>query len=192
MDPLSVAASVAGLMQAGAKVIGLLSTAVDAPSTARNVLVEVEALHGIFHQLSDFIAHIDEHSDAQTSSTYVPHLVITLTGCVCTFSELDAELASLNTDGGDGPKSELGAWDRVKWASKEQDIAKILRNLQMHKSSLNLFLSVYTRWPPTLEAACLPKCSLIPDQRVRTGDPKGHGRTEAALGESIAGERRPR
>ncbi|KAI5845937.1 hypothetical protein BZA05DRAFT_142611 [Tricharina praecox] len=109
MDPLSVTASVAGLLQAAAKVIGFLSSAADAPSTVRNVLTEVQALNGIFHQLSDFINHFDEQSMAQKSKISVEHLVITLTGCVCTFSELDAELENLKTDEVTGPKSGLGA-----------------------------------------------------------------------------------
>ncbi|KAI5850887.1 hypothetical protein BZA05DRAFT_399098, partial [Tricharina praecox] len=144
MDPLSVAASVAGLLQAGAKVIGFLSTAIDAPSTVRNVLAEVQALHGIFRQLDDFIVNFAQQSMTRKSRIAIDDLVVILTGCVCTFSELDGELKGVKTDYAYGTKHQLGAWDRVKWAAKDQDIAKILRNLQMHKTSLSLLLSVYT------------------------------------------------
>ncbi|KAI5850901.1 hypothetical protein BZA05DRAFT_453445, partial [Tricharina praecox] len=75
MDPLSVAASVAGLLQAGAKVIGFLSTAIDAPSTVRNVLAEVQALHGIFRQLDDFIVNFAQQSMTRKSRIAIDDLM---------------------------------------------------------------------------------------------------------------------
>jgi len=142
MDGISVATSVMGLLQVGAKVIGFLSSVADAPSTARNVLAEVQALHAIFRQLDDFIVDFTQQSMTRKSRIYVEDLVCTLTGCVCTFSELDKELESLKTDDSDG--SQFTAWNSMKWATKDQGLATILRNLQMHKTSLSLMLSVYT------------------------------------------------
>ena len=146
MDALSVTASVAGLLQVAAKVISVLSSAVDASATARNVLAEVESLLGIFRQLDDFVVNFADQSMARKSRIYVDDLVVALTGCVCTFSELDRELEGLRMDDGahGALKNRFGAWRSVKWAVKDQDIAKILRNLQMHKTSLNLLLSIYT------------------------------------------------
>jgi len=142
MAALSVVASVAGLLHIGAKVIEFLSTAADAPSTARNVLAEVKALDNIFRQLEEFIDNFADQSMAGKSRINVEDLVVTLTGCVCTYSELDRELERLRTD--DDPRSRFGIWDSGKWAANDSDIAKILRNLQMHKASLNLLLSLYT------------------------------------------------
>ena len=147
MEGLSVAASIAGLLQVGAKVISFLSTAADAPTTARNVLSEIRALHVIFRQLQNFITHFTEQSMSRKSRIYVDDLVITLTGCVCTFSELDKELECLRTEGdeaGNRDDPQFSTWDRVKWAAKEQSLLRMLENLQMHKNSLTLLLSIYT------------------------------------------------
>ncbi|KAF8241347.1 hypothetical protein K440DRAFT_478712, partial [Wilcoxina mikolae CBS 423.85] len=140
MDCLSVAASVTGLPQVGANVISFLFSMADAPSTARTVLHKVHTLHAIFRQLDDFIVHFTKHSMARKSRIHVEDLVGTLTGCVCACFELDKVLECLNTD--DGDESRFTAWDSVKWAAKDQEIASILRNLQMHKTSLSLMLTV--------------------------------------------------
>ncbi|KAF8544534.1 ankyrin repeat-containing domain protein [Trichophaea hybrida] len=95
VDGLSVAASVAGLTQLAAKVIGFVSTVADAPIIARNVHAEVRAFQAIFDQLQDFITNFSEGDETRK---YVDQLIATLTGCVCSFSELDKELESLKTE----------------------------------------------------------------------------------------------
>ena len=144
MDGLSIASSVTGLLQAGERVIGLLCTMVDAPSTARDVLAEVHALQAIFRQLDGFISAPNQQSTARKSRIQLHDLVVTLIDCVNTFSELDVELKELGaTDRGtDGVT--LTTWERAKWAVKDKDIAKILKRLQMHKASLGLMLSIYS------------------------------------------------
>jgi hypothetical protein len=145
MDGLSVAASVVGLVQLSAKVIDVISTfistAAEAPKTARSVLTESKALQAIFHQLQDFILNSAEEIDDR-ESIYVEPLVATLTGCVCSFSELEKVLESLNTKPDGGFLFRL--WDSAKWALKDVDIGRILGDLQKHKSSLNLMMTAIT------------------------------------------------
>jgi len=141
-DGLSIAASVAGLIHVAEKVIRFISTMTDASSTTRSVLAEVHAFHAIFHQLQDFISNFSEGSEARKSRIYVDQVVTILAGCVCAFSELEKELETLKTDG--SSSSGLNAWDSAKWARKYQNLGRILAELQRHKSSLNLMLSVYT------------------------------------------------
>ena len=136
MDFLSVASSVAGLLLAAGKVIGFLCTMVDAPSTARDVLAEVQALQAIFRQLDSFISAPNQQSAARKSRIQLHDLVVTLTDCVTTFSELEVELKKLGAAD--------STWEKTKWAVKDKDIAKILRRLQMHKASLGLMLSIYS------------------------------------------------
>ena len=138
MDALSVAASVAGLLQASDRVICLLSGMVDAPSTVRDVLTEVHALKAILRRLNGFVLAPSQQSTARKSRIQLCDLVITLTDCVNTFSELDVELGGLGVAGTGGVT--LTAWERVK----DKDIAKILKHLQMHKASLGLMLSIYS------------------------------------------------
>lgn len=143
MEPISLVTVVPGLLKICAEFIAFISTAVDAPSTARDVVAEVQAMLGIFRLLNNFIVHFDEQSVDQKSRIRADDLLFVLTDCVCTFSKLDKVLGSLKTDV-DNPKSTFSAWDRLKWAAKDGDIAKILQRFQSQKTSLNTLLSVHT------------------------------------------------
>ena len=114
---------------------------VDAPSTARDVLAEVQALQAIFRKLEGFISAPNEQSAARKSRIQLHDLVLTLTDCVTTFSELEVELGELGA-GTNGVT--LTTWERTRWAVKDKDIARILRHLQMQKASLGLMLSIYS------------------------------------------------
>jgi len=146
MDGLSIAASVAGLLQVAAKVVNVISRAAEIremPSVVRNVLAEAYALQAIFHHLQDFILNFaDGNHDDRKSMIYLEHLVATLTGCVCAFDQLEMVLEGLNANL--DVSSSLGLWDSAKWALKNQDLGRVLGDLQNHKSSLNLMLSIVT------------------------------------------------
>ncbi|KAI5781264.1 ankyrin repeat-containing domain protein [Geopyxis carbonaria] len=148
MDGLSVAASLAGLLQLSAKVISLLSTMKDAPSLAENVYREVVALKAIFHQLQEFISQSPTTSEGQGGMIHVDHIVVTLTGCVCAFGELERELEDLELNPSKrepGIKGwTLNAWDRAKWAQKDSNIRRIIGDLERIKSSLNMMVTIYT------------------------------------------------
>ena len=145
MDGISFASSVAGLVLAAGKVIGFLSSMVNAPSTARGVLAEAQALQAIFRQLVGFTSAPNQQSGARLSRIQLHDLILILTGCVRTFSELDEELKGLGGADYQGADSvALTKWERAKWAAKDGGIAKILRHLQMHKVSLGLMLSIYS------------------------------------------------
>jgi len=145
MDLISVAASVAGLLQVGAKVIGFLSSVADAPTFVRHVLTEVRALRIIFRRLQTFIANSGSYDQDHASQVDIDDLVAILTGCVCSFSELDDVLDGCDSGSGDANGPRLNLWDRARWATKEQDLIRILRILQSHKTSLSLLLSMLVR-----------------------------------------------
>ncbi|KAI5842789.1 hypothetical protein BZA05DRAFT_190640 [Tricharina praecox] len=103
MESLTITAAVVGLLRVAPVIIRLLSGVTDAPSTVRNVLIEVSALHAIFLQLENFVVTFAEQNTDRKSRIYVEDLMVTLTGYVCAFSELDMELGGLGTAGdGDG------------------------------------------------------------------------------------------
>jgi len=141
MDGLSVASSVAGLIQLSGKIISIISATAVASSTARSVLAKAHGFQGILTQLQVFITNFEEESDDQRSMIYVEQLVATLTDCVCAFSELDRVLESLNKK---VAGSRLGLWDSAKWALKDSDIGRILGELQKHKNSLALMMMIIT------------------------------------------------
>jgi hypothetical protein len=136
MDGLSVAASVAGLLQVTAKVIDFFSTMMGASTIAQNVLAEAKALQAIFHQLQHFILDFADGTDNRRSMIIIDQLVATLTGCVCVFNNLEQVLDGLNIGG------QVCLWDSAMWAWKDQDLTRILGDLQKHKSSLNLMLTI--------------------------------------------------
>ncbi|KAF8541759.1 hypothetical protein BDD12DRAFT_979420 [Trichophaea hybrida] len=142
MDGLSVAASIAGLVQIASTVVNFISGMADASTTARSVLAEAQALQPIFHHLQDFILDFAEESDDQRSMIYVDDLIAILTGCVCTFTELERILDSLTANDHSG--SVVSPRARIKLAFKDKDLNRIFGDLQKHKSSLNLMLMIIT------------------------------------------------
>ena len=142
MEPISFAASIIGLIESGKKITGFISSMADAPQTAQNVHREVLTLQTIFRQLQGLVSDRGQQSISREERIYLDDLVATLTGCVCVFSELDGALESLGVQD-DTFHQNLTAWDKTKWAVKEESIEKSLRNLQMNKISLQWMLTIY-------------------------------------------------
>lgn len=140
MDGLSVAASVAGLLQVGVKVIGFLSDVADAPTVVRSVLAEVQSMEIIFRQLERFVYHFGDYDQHRVSRIDIDGFVTILTGCVCTFSEIDLLLDTCNV--GENDTTRLNLWGRARWVAKEPDLKRMLGSLQSYKSSLTLFFSM--------------------------------------------------
>ena len=138
MDPLSVSASIAGLLAVAAAVTGMLNTAVRASKFAESVLFEVADIRICLHQLQSFIDGTKVASQSRKSLIMVEDLVVILTRCVTTFSDLESSVRSLKTD---HPESVL---HKIRWALKEPSISKLLARLQSSKVSLNTLLSIFT------------------------------------------------
>ena len=147
MEPISVAASVWGVLGAAERIIGFFSSITDAPNTAANVLTECRALNAIFTQVNDFISDQDQQSTARKSRISLNYLVAALTGCVTAFSELDRVLRGLGATMNDSDSNnyQFTFFDKLKWKVKEKNIEKTLRDMQMHKSSLNFMVLIYSR-----------------------------------------------
>ncbi|KAF8244439.1 hypothetical protein K440DRAFT_636109 [Wilcoxina mikolae CBS 423.85] len=136
MDPLSVCASIAGLLTLSGNLITLLSdfksTVRDAPRLAAHVLGEIEALRERFIHLQNFIENPPDTSDRLE----VGNLIVTLSACVLIFSELGRSVEGCRLE------QKLDLWDRRKLVGRETEIRKILGELVQSKTSLNLMLSV--------------------------------------------------
>ncbi|TLD26935.1 hypothetical protein PspLS_05195 [Pyricularia sp. CBS 133598] len=141
-DPLSVAASVVGLITAAAQVSQVLteviSKARSAPDECHKARNNVNDISGILGQLQLFLNGVSRAPRSRTSLIMVDHVVVTLAACVTTFSELDALAASLQSD------VEMSMLDRLRWVSKEKQINNVLVRLESHKSSLTLMLTILT------------------------------------------------
>lgn len=136
MDPLSVAASVVGLATAAERITTLLydfiNSANDAPGLVRDVMAEVNSVNSVICGLQTFLRGNTPRgsgSREREAMITVENLVVTLTGCVHTFSELSTEVNSLEF--------------REGWGVKEEIMSRLFQRLQTHNSSLTLMLAIF-------------------------------------------------
>lgn len=136
MDPLSTAASIAGLLLAGGKVSGLLQSIADAPSISQIVCVEIQHFVVVLAQLQPFIMGSSSADQSRRSMMEVQRIQVILASCMLTFSELQAAIDSL------GQRSTLRG--RMGWVLAESSITELVQRLRDHKGSLTLILTVLT------------------------------------------------
>ena len=157
-DPLSIAAGVVGIITAAAQISSLLisfaKASKDAPQQARIVATEVNETSGILSHLQSFLLGEEFSDRSRTSLLKVDQVVIIVSGCVLTFSELEKLLDELKV-------ADLAVLDRMKWGRKETDIAELIQRLQNHKASLSLMLNI-------LNGFVLEASYLVSDARIIT------------------------
>ncbi|KPI39131.1 uncharacterized protein AB675_4698 [Cyphellophora attinorum] len=137
-DPLSVSASVIGLLTAGVAITKTLNDVVqqykDVPKFSKSVQQEVTNITAALELLHPYLDQKARASSDRKALIQVEHVVTTLTGCVITYSDLQALLDTLHQD----PKR---AFDKLKWVRREKQISALVSDLQYHKSSLTLILT---------------------------------------------------
>ncbi|KAL6719635.1 hypothetical protein ACLMJK_001556 [Lecanora helva] len=142
MDPLSIAASFVGITTAAVQVSHVLkrfiSSAKDAPSSARAVRMELKGINACLRQLEGFLMGKEEASRSRRSLIMIEQIVVVFTDCVSTFSELEQTLETLQEG------EHMGLIDRMKWSLKETTISKILARLHSCKTSLDIMLTILT------------------------------------------------
>ncbi|KAL8933027.1 MAG: hypothetical protein Q9216_006556 [Gyalolechia sp. 2 TL-2023] len=142
MDPLSIAASIVGLCVAAVQVNSLLKSFIDtsksAPASARHVLTEVTGIYVCLNQVEAFLSGRRQSPSSRKSLVMIEKVIIVFTDCVSLFSELEQILESVKTGGS------MRVIDRVKWASKEKAILRLLARLQASKTSLTMIFGILT------------------------------------------------
>lgn len=155
-DPLSIAASVAGLLTITAQIAtgakALYTGVKEAPQSIAKIEQEMDDLHMIFCQVQMFLIGAKRHNPSRLTMVSLHHLMATLSGCVLVCSNLDrklSEVAGLEGKAAFGNSSSAaesaGSYflTRVRWALwKEAEAAEIIDDLQRHKLSLNLMLNI--------------------------------------------------
>jgi hypothetical protein len=140
MDPLSVMASVIGLMTAARSVSSVLlvvkSSMKDAPQMVNHILSEIKEVEISLSAIQKFLMGITSAPRRRIALIQLDQLIATLTEAVLTFSELEAIVTPLAS------KSNAPALERLRWALKEDKISSIMQRLQRHKSSLSLMLNI--------------------------------------------------
>lgn len=142
MDPLSISAGIVGLLTAAAGITnvvgGLINSANGAPDSVRHVLTEVTGISTCLDKLQAFLLGTREVPRSRATMLMVEQVVVTLTGCITAFSDLEKTLDPLKSS------QPIRVMDRMRWALKEQSIGRILGRLQVTKASLNLMLTTLT------------------------------------------------
>lgn len=141
-EPLSVAASIVGLLTAAAKASQVIADVVkragNAPGACERLKSQIDDFRGILSHLQLYVCGASKPHRSRRSLIMIDQIVTTLVACVQTFSELDNFVKVLDTD------EKSGVLDRLRWISKEEELSKIVSQLQMHKASLILMLTILT------------------------------------------------
>lgn len=116
----------------------LVSKSKSAPKDMQRVKSTCDTIRAVLLQLQMLLLGRARVDRDRTSLILVDQVVITLSACVTTFSELDVFVGTLHSD------SELGLMDRIRWATKTKTIQEHLQKLEMHKSSLTLMMTILT------------------------------------------------
>jgi cell division control protein 24 len=145
MDPLSVAASIAGLLSAAAsisKVMGpYVAAARDTPQIAHHVNSEVQAASIILSALQSLANNMASVSIQRAALVDVDQVVAVLTSGVFVFSDLEASVGTLPLPDSSSI-SRLALRSRFQWARKETEFTALLSRLQSFKSSISLILDI--------------------------------------------------
>jgi len=142
MDPLSVSMAIVGLLKVAidisTTITNLVAKSKAAPKEIHNVRSTVDTIKSVLQQLQLLLLGRVKVNQQRTSLILVDQVVITLSACVATFSELDVFIGTLDSD------NNLGILDRIRWASKTSTIKEFFEKLEMHKSSLTLMMTILT------------------------------------------------
>jgi hypothetical protein len=142
MDPLSVTASIVGILAAAAKVgellQGTISSAKDAPRVLVSLASEVQQVRAALSSLQTLLADLSSTQSHRTALIQIDQLIVTLTDSVLTFSELETAIAPFVAP--EGAKVPLRA--RLRWLWAEDSCNKIVDRLQRQKTTISLILNV--------------------------------------------------
>ncbi|KAF5985083.1 Rho guanine nucleotide exchange factor scd1 [Fusarium coicis] len=143
-DPLSVAASIAGLISITVEAVKFLSPYVSAaketPQVAAHVYSEVQSTQVILMGLQSLTKNLGSVNIQHAALIGVNQVVAVLTDGVLLYSELHKELQSLWTK---DSVEKVPLRGRLQWVWKESAFVTLLNRLQSFKSSMTLVLMIF-------------------------------------------------
>lgn len=146
-DPLSVAASIAGLLSAAGSVLKVLgpyiAAARDTPKIAAEVNGELHATTIVLSALQTLASNMESVSARRAALVRVDQAVAVLTNGVLNFSEIEASVGSLSL--AEPYTTPLALRSRLQWAWKETELTRLLTRLQGFKLSISLILTILQR-----------------------------------------------
>lgn len=141
MDPLSVTASIAGMMTLSSTVFNGLSRYVkEAKGTKLRVAdlaKETRDLSGILHNLSLLANSVEDHNSLSTFKAHHLH------DCRQTLLKINKRLAGAQVDLGSGRKRDLVSRS-MKWPFSNDETMELFDDMARHKGNIELALSADT------------------------------------------------
>ena len=142
MDPISVAASIVGLITAASKVsealIAFIRIVKNAPKLAHDVLGEVSDISASLGQLQHFLLGTGVSLRSHEDLLKIDQIRVVLSNCMLVFAELEKRVEPLKSD------TPNFAGRRLQWTWREQGIQQLLRRLKSSQESLLLMLTTMT------------------------------------------------
>ncbi|KAK3381852.1 hypothetical protein B0H63DRAFT_451144 [Podospora didyma] len=134
-DPLSIATAVVGLVATAGKICLALSTfvssAIDAPQSARDALAAVEDVRLALDLAKGLVDTVTNLPSNRRMLARLNHIAITFSNCVFTLSELESLICYKDS-----------IMHRMRWAWCEKKILRLLPRLDSQKASLSLMVTV--------------------------------------------------
>lgn len=172
MDVVSVVSAITSIVVTAAKVSKILhnlhSSYRDATPTVQFLMHECYAINGALSQLQGWLCSEDPAVRSKQRLIQLDLLINTISAAMCSFTKLQFEVDKL-----DAPKSNNWLIPLpFKFMWKESNMQAILGQLQSHKTSLTLILTILSRLarPPILERPFTNFCSQSDSQTQKTLD----------------------
>jgi hypothetical protein len=139
MDPLSVAASIIGILAAAVKVAEILgplvSTLKDTAKCAARIYAEVNSTRIILSALQALFEDLNSAPRRRRGLIQVSQLIATLTDGVLLFGELEPLVLQLGTT--------TEKWTtRIQWALKKDLMNSFIARVQLFKGSIGVMLNI--------------------------------------------------
>ena len=144
-DPLSIAASVAGLLAltgtVSKSVFQFLTSIKDAPENARNLVRSLYTLSVAFGQIQQNL--LDPDFVSETNDKDVEELQQCLANCTAVFTQLQKKVEDCGM-GAQGQHLLRKTWESVKWSFTDDVLEDLLRRVEAEKATLQLLISAFT------------------------------------------------
>lgn len=139
MDPLSVTASLVGILAAAGKVVEILgpviTTLKDTAKSAAAIHAEVNSSRIILSALQKLLHDLESAPRKRKELIQIDQLIATLTDGVLIFNELEPLVVQLGS-------STENIRARVRWALKRDPLETFVSRMQLFKGSISVMLNI--------------------------------------------------
>ena len=142
MEPISIIASITGVLLGAAQITKVVSDFIekekDAPKSAQSVVLELSDLSLCLSQLAPFIKGTRHAERGRQACISIEQVVILSTSLALSISELEELVDALKL------RQLISKLAKIRWVMNEGKINRLLSRLRASKSSLNLVLTIFT------------------------------------------------